>query len=132
MNRDQAIVMVDRLVNLTTGWNDATATALVEAIMLWRDAECARAAIDHVANTWAEKSRPPLGWIVRAYNEALDDKRRRMTPSLHDSGPYPTLEEGYAFAAQGYERDCRLTGKEPNWEYFNRMMGAIAKRERPA
>jgi hypothetical protein len=82
MDEQRATDLSGRLVNLTAGWSDEAALELTRELMTWRDWRLAEIAIDNVAHSWVERSRPPLGVIVRAYNEAVDAQRRRDAENL--------------------------------------------------
>ena len=110
MNRHHAEELVERLVNLTTGWTPESILELTKELESWRDTECAEAAVDYVAHYWAERSRPPLGWIVRAYNVEMDAKRRDMEltapPEVYPVGVPPA--QGREAAFQTYRESLHL------------------------
>ena len=119
MNEDNAIALATMLINSTTGWNPGAEAELVREIMTWRDHVAAETAVDQVRHTWAERSRPPLGWIVRAYNEARDARRRAEEPehqTVHEDGIDPKRGRGVAF--QAYRTSLGLPDDEATRERF--------------
>jgi hypothetical protein len=67
---EEAERLADLIANGTgRGWSDDAVKLLADEIHGWGDPGAAYAAATDIARTWAEEWRPPLGVIVKRYQE---------------------------------------------------------------
>jgi hypothetical protein len=108
MNEAMAMEYAGRIVNSTTGWTPEATVELTRELMQWHNLICAEAAVDAVCHGWVERSRPPLGWIVRAYNVEMDDMRRRsQVERPRDDEPPCDFARGLQTAQREYVAEVR-------------------------
>lgn len=120
MNQDQAIELTTRVIASTTGWTHDAEAELLKEIMSWRDYEAAENAVWWVTHNWAERSRPPLAWIVRAYNEAREAERRaKASEPVHDPYDYIDPTRGRESAFQAYRISLGLPDDAATRERFS-------------
>lgn len=129
MNPQRAEDLARHLVAATTGWTPDAILELTDEITRWGDVECAEAAIDYVRTSWAERSRPPLGWIIRAYNVEMDAKRRdaelAAPPAVYEPGPPP--KQGREIAFQAYRTGIGLADNDESRARFGMSLEARMK-----
>lgn len=120
MSPERAERLAEHLVNSTTGWTPESILELTNELEAWRDEECATEAIEYVRAYWNERSRPPLGWIIRAYNVELDAKRRDAALNAPSPVPEPHTPpaQGREIAFQAYRQSMGLPDDAPTRERF--------------
>jgi hypothetical protein len=126
MRTDVAKDLVRQVRATTAGWDDESIKALSAEIMSWRDETAATNAVFEVIHSHTDPRRPNLSVFVRAYNRAFDQLNPIGRPASND-GPFTPMKRARELASAAYAADCKLTGKEPNWPYFDRVMGTIGQ-----
>lgn len=139
MTPAQATELVGMLVVTTTGWNDDSVEAtcaLMESS--WHDPLAAREAVENVAGSWKQTSRPPWGVLADAYRSAA--RRHAMErPAIESgaSGLVVSAAEGRRVAAAAYTKECRsrrpddpliASGwrtRKPNMKLLDSILGLI-------
>lgn len=86
MNIDVAARLAHRLVAATGGWTEEGTMELSEEISTWGNEQAAIEAIESVRRSWIGDFRPPLAWVIKAYNDAVDLQRQRH-PALPSGSP---------------------------------------------
>lgn len=127
MKYNEAVACLGVLVGATSGWTDDRVGVYAERIKTWPDARAVREACQLVADTWTGYRTPPLGVIREAY---LGVMRRKSMEAGSNVYALPTsavihVSEGRVVAANGYVEECRRQGREPNWPFFDKLIGKI-------
>jgi hypothetical protein len=62
-------------------------------------------------------------------SNTLRNITHRQQPATRTLGTNEVCDpkRGYLLALEGYEQQCRLEGREPNWDRFNRIMAGLVK-----
>lgn len=123
MRDDEAVQILGLLVGVTTGWNDEAVVAYAAEIRQQSDPAAMLVAVQHIARTWTEARRPPLGTILEQYRTELS--RRQPAPVREIGGRRVSPAEGIEIARRAYEDECRLLGKAPRFDLFDRIAGTI-------
>lgn len=127
MKYNDAMSCIGVVVGTTNGWSDDKIMAYARQIQKWPDESAVREACQEIADNWTRASAPPLGAIREAYLAVL--RRRAMDQptnviALPRSGVMP-VSEGRQVAANAYAAECQRLGREPKWEFFDRLIGKV-------
>lgn len=117
MSPEFASRLARKLTASTGGWDDAATTELMNEITSWRNEQAAVESVMSMCRNWTG-FRPTLGDVVAAYRSACDRQQREMPRPLPPVVDVPDFATGIKRAAQDYERECRLRGREPDGEFF--------------
>lgn len=124
MSKDQAMECLAELVVVGYGWTDELVEAYAEAMVQWDDADAACQACTLLSTEWTRTSRVPLGVIFEKYKEVVRRKAMDAPPALlAPTARIVSFREGRKIAAEAYVKQCRLDGREPNMDFFDRFIG---------
>lgn len=124
MNNHDAQIALGTLIGGTGGWGQATEQTLTiyeHNFRTLNDKDCAMAAVQDIIDTWTEARRPPWATVLTAYRSRWRDAALAR-PALPSGDRAIPPSEGRKFAAMGYEAECKLQGKEPNWPLFHSIL----------
>ena len=126
MKYNEAMSCLGLVVGTTNGWSDDKIGSYARQMQTWPDVAVVREACQVIADSWTRASAPPLGAIRDAYLQVL--RRRAMeqpTNVFSLSRDTIGVAEGRQIAANAYAAERARLGKEPNWHFFDRLIGKV-------